>query len=120
MPDSVAVTIVSYNSRRYIGACLDAVLRQTGIFLEVIVVDNASTDSTRDILARFSGRIRVIYNDNNVGFAAGQNQAIQASRADWVLVLNPDVLVTPGFLSRLVEAGELDHKVGTVCGKLLS
>ena len=120
MPSSVAVTIVTYNSRRYIGACLDAVLRQTGVPFEVVVVDNASTDSTREILARFVGRIRVIYNDRNVGFAAGQNQAIAAAQADWVLALNPDVLLKPGFLSRLVEAGEIDDKVGTVCGKLLS
>src|SRR5690242_7023813 len=103
MPSSVAVTIVTYNSRRYIGACLDAVLRQTGVAFEVVVVDNASTDSTREILARFAGRTRLIYNDRNVGFAAGQNQAIAATPADWVLALNPDVLLTPGFLSRLVE-----------------
>jgi GT2 family glycosyltransferase len=120
MPNSVAVTIVTYNSRRYIGACLDAVLRQTGIAFEVVVVDNASTDNTREILARFAGRIRVIQNGSNVGFAEGQNQAIAASTGDWVLALNPDVLLTPGFLSRLVEAGEIDDKVGTVCGKLLS
>jgi GT2 family glycosyltransferase len=120
MPTSVAVTIVTYNSRRYIGACLEAVLRQTGVAFEVVVVDNASTDSTREILERFAGRIRVIYNGRNVGFAAGQNQAIAASTGDWVLALNPDVLVRPGFLSRLVEAGEIDDQVGTVCGKLLS
>ena len=120
MPISVAVTIVTYNSRRYIGACLDAVLRQNGTPFQVVVVDNASTDSTREILARFAGRIRVICNDRNVGFAEGQNQAIAASAGDWVLALNPDVLLRPGFLSRLVEAGEIDGKVGTVCGKLLS
>ena len=120
MPTSVAVTIVTYNSRRYIGACLDAVLRQTGVSLEVVVVDNASTDSTREILARYADRIRVIYNGRNVGFAAGQNQAIAASRGDWVLTLNPDVLLMPCLLSRLVEAGEIDDKVVKVCCKLLS
>lgn len=117
---SVAVTIVTYNSRRYIGPCLEAVLRQTGARFQVVVVDNASTDSTREILTRFGGRIRVIYNDRNVGFAAAQNQAIAAGGGDWVLALNPDVLLDPGFIERLVEAGEIDEKVGTVCGKLLS
>jgi GT2 family glycosyltransferase len=114
------VTIVTYNSRRYIGACLEAVLEQTGVPFEVVVVDNASSDTTRQILARFGDRIRVIHNSRNVGFAAAQNQAIAASESDWVLALNPDVLVTAGFLERLVEAGEIDAKVGTVCGKLLS
>jgi GT2 family glycosyltransferase len=96
------------------------VLSQTGVEFEVIVVDNASTDSTRELLARYGDRIRVIYNDRNVGFAAGQNQAIAAGTGDWVLALNPDVLLTPGFLEKLVDAGEIDDKVGTVCGKLLS
>jgi GT2 family glycosyltransferase len=120
MPTSVAVTIVTFNSRRYIVPCLEAVLAQTGVAFEVVVVDNASTDSTRELLARFRDRIRVIHNDRNVGFAAGQNQAIAASEGDWVLALNPDVQMMPGFLERLVEAGEIDSRVGTVCGKLLS
>ena len=120
MPISVAVAIVTYNSRRYIGPCLEAVLAQHGVPIEVVVVDNASTDSTRELLARFGDKIRVIYNDRNLGFAAAQNQAIAASSADWVLSLNPDALLTPGFIERLVEAGEIDSKVGTVCGKLLS
>ena len=87
------------NSRRYIGACLDAVLGQNGRPFQVVVVDNASTDSTREILAGFGGRIRVIYNDHNVGFAEAQNQAIRSSRADWVLTLNPDVLLDEDFLA---------------------
>ena len=116
----MTVTIVTYNSRRYVGACLEALLQQSGVAFEVVVVDNASSDSTRDVLARFGDRIRVIHNSRNVGFAAAQNQAIAASSSEWVLALNPDALLTPGFLERLVEAGEIDSKVGTVCGKLLS
>jgi GT2 family glycosyltransferase len=119
-PGSVTVTIVTYNSRRYIGACLEAVLEQTGVPFEVVVVDNASTDNTRQILDRFGDRIRVVCNSRNVGFASAQNQAIKSSESEWVLALNPDVLLIPSFLEKLVEAGEIDSKVGTVCGKLLS
>jgi GT2 family glycosyltransferase len=120
MPTSVAVTIVTYNSRRYIFHCLEAVLEQRGVSLEVVVVDNASSDTTREILARFAGRVRVLYNDRNIGFAAAQDQAMAATSTKWVLTLNPDVLLTPGFIAGLVEAGEIDDQVGTVCGKLLS
>ncbi len=123
-PDSrrptVAVTIVTYNSRRYIHLCLEALFRHTSVPMQVVVVDNASTDATAQILAASGDRIHVIWNKQNVGFAAAQNQAIAASDSEWVLALNPDVLVTPGFVDRLVEAGEIDSKVGTVCGKLRS
>jgi GT2 family glycosyltransferase len=88
--------------------------------LEVVIVDNASTDDTRQILDEFGTSIRVISNPINVGFAEAQNQAIRASQSEWVLTLNPDVLLEPDFVRRLVDAGELDPGAGTVCGKLLS
>jgi GT2 family glycosyltransferase len=111
---------VTFNSERYIRRCLDTVLEQEDVALEVVVVDNASTDRTRKILKDFKGRVRVIASDRNLGFAEGQNRAIRATNADWVLTLNPDVLLERGFIRRLVDAGESDPKAGTVCGKLLS
>src|ERR1051326_4392571 len=120
MPSSVCVTIVTYNSRVYLESCLRSVFRQNYHPLQVVVVDNASMDGTRPLLSRFEGRIRVKYNNTNAGFAAAQNQAIAMSSSDWVLVLNPDVVLQPGFIEQLVEAGELDGKAGTVCGRLLS
>jgi GT2 family glycosyltransferase len=89
--------------------------------LQVVVVDNASTDETPSILGRFKHRLRVIQNPRNIGFAAGQNLAIQAyPETEWVLTLNPDVLLEQGFIQRLVESGAGDSSVGAVCGKLLS
>ncbi|HCC59123.1 MAG TPA: glycosyltransferase family 2 protein [Solibacterales bacterium] len=117
---SVAVTIVTYNSGRFIKRCLESVLDQQYSEVEIIVVDNCSTDGTVDILEPFQSRCRIIYNDENIGFAAAQNQAIALSRSDWVLTLNPDVLLLPDFLQALVHAGNLDASVGTVCGKLLT
>ena len=117
---SVAVTIVTYNSGRFIKRCLESVLDQQYAELEIIVVDNGSTDGTVDLLEPFQDRCRIIYNDENIGFAAAQNQAIALSRSEWVLTLNPDVLLLPDFLQALVHAGNLDPSVGTVCGKLLT
>jgi GT2 family glycosyltransferase len=96
------------------------VLAQNGVRFEVVVVDNASTDATRDILEGYRGRVRIIYNLRNVGFAAGQNQAIRNGSAPWALTLNPDVLMEPGFIRRLLDAAEWDPGAGAVCGKLLS
>src|SRR5438876_4307416 len=120
MPTSVSITIVAHNSRRYLETCLRSVFRQTHRPLDVVVVHNASTDGTREILAGFGGRIRVIYNDRNVGFAAAQNQALAAIDSDWVLVLNPDARLLPSFVSRLVASARIDDGLGAVCGRLLS
>ena len=118
--DLVSVTVVTYNSGRFIKRCLESVLEQKYGKLEVVIIDNASTDGTVDILEQFADRCRIYYNDENIGFAAAQNQAIMLSHGDWVLTLNPDVLLMPNFIQALVDAGQVDPKVGTVCGKLLT
>ncbi|MBI4902853.1 MAG: glycosyltransferase family 2 protein [Acidobacteria bacterium] len=116
----VSVTLVTYNSGRFIKRCLESVLSQRYSNVELIVIDNASTDGTVDILEQFEERCRIVYNDENAGFAAAQNQAIRISGGEWVLTLNPDVLLMPNFIDELLEGGQLDPKVGTVCGKLLA
>jgi GT2 family glycosyltransferase len=121
MPEpTVCISIVTFNSSRYIRRCLNAVLAQKGIHATVVVVDNASADGTGAILKEFGSRIRVIWNQSNIGFAAAQNQGIRSNRADWVLTLNPDLLMEEDFVRCLVDAGELDAGAGAVCGKLLS
>src|ERR1700733_13247648 len=118
--ERVSVTIVTYNSGRFIKRCLESVLAQRYENREIIVIDNASSDGTIDILEQFEDRCQIIYNDENIGFAAAQNQAIRASRGEWVLTLNPDVLLLPNFIQALVDAGQFDSRIGTVCGKLLT
>jgi len=118
--DFVSVTIVTYNSGRFIRRCLESVLEQRYSDKEIIVIDNCSTDGTTDILEQFEDRCQIVYNEENAGFAAAQNQAIGLSNGDWVLTLNPDVLLLPDFIQVLVDAGHMDSKVGAVCGKLLT
>jgi len=118
--ECVCVSIVTFNSAAYITRCLEAVLAQEEAHLEVVVVDNASFDNTRQCLQPFEGRIRIIYNNRNIGFAAAQNQAIAATGAEWFLALNPDVLLQPGFVAQLVQAAGRHKRVGSACGKLLA
>ncbi len=115
----VSITIVTYNSGRFIKRCLESVLAQKYPLKEVIVVDNSSTDGTADILEPFEDRCQIVYNCENIGFAAAQNQAIGLASGEWVLTLNPDVLLLPDFIHALVTAGQMDEKVGAICGKLL-
>ena len=115
----VSVTIVTWNSAKYLGACFRSLAGQDYSQLEVVIVDNASEDGTREILKLVDPRWRVIYNSENVGFAAGQNQAIRASHGEWVLCLNPDVVLSPDFLTQLIAVGGTHPEAGSLCGKLL-
>jgi len=115
----VSVLIVTYNSAPVIGACLDSLFHQDYEPLEIVLVDNASTDGTRALLASYEPRCRVLENQSNTGFCAAQNQAIKAAHGEWLLCLNPDVILQSDFVRQLVAASDLDPKIGTVCGKLL-
>lgn len=115
----VSVTIVTYNSGRFIRRCLESVLEQRYPALELIVIDNASTDGTADIIELFEDRCTIVYNEENLGFAGAQNQAMGISSGEWVLTLNPDVLLLPNFISKLMESAANVPSVGTLCGKLL-
>jgi GT2 family glycosyltransferase len=115
----VSALIVTWNSARFLDACFAALDRQSYPDLEVIVIDNASSDATRDILRSREASWKVTYNDANVGFAAGQNQAIHQARGEWLLCLNPDVSLAPDFISRLVAAGNDHPEAGSLSGKLL-
>lgn len=116
----VAVTIVTFNSSAFIRQCLRYVLEQDYGSKEVIIVDNASTDGTADVLGEYEHLVRIVRNRENVGFAAGQNQAIALSSASWILTLNPDVRLMPDFIRTLVTAAENDSSAGSACGKLLA
>lgn len=115
----VAVTLVAHDSARDLPRCLDALAAQSVAPDEVVVVDNASSDGSAAIAESHPVVSQVERNQANVGFAAGQNQAIGKTRADWVLVLNPDVTLEPAFLSALAGHDRDGDRLGTLCGKLL-
>ena len=115
----VSVLIVTWNSARFLEQCFASIDRQDYPDLEVIIVDNASSDETRSLLSARSPAWQVLYNDRNLGFAAAQNQAIQNARGEWLLCLNPDVMLASDFISQLVAAGNAHTQAGAVCGKLL-
>lgn len=114
----VSVLITTYNSAKFLRRCLDSVFSQSYRPIELIVVDNASSDGTRDILKDVSPA-KILYNNANTGFAAAQNQAAHVAHGTWLLSLNPDVILSPTFVAELISVGELHPRVGTVCGKLL-
>ena len=98
--------------------CLSSIQNQSFRQWELVVIDNDSTDGTVELL-RSSGVKNVIFNHKNVGFAAAQNQGIKESSGEWVLALNPDVVLGRTFLAELLSAVHGRGGVGTVCGKLL-
>jgi GT2 family glycosyltransferase len=111
----VSVVIVTYNNVEYTRLCIESVLRNTHTpRYEVIVVDNASSDATREYLQQVPD-VRVILNDRNEGFARANNQGIAASTGRFVILLNNDTVVPPGWSCRLLR-----HLVEPAVGLVVS
>jgi GT2 family glycosyltransferase len=115
----VSVVIVTYGGLELTKACLASLLeRETWPRLDVIVVDNASSDGTPDYLemvAAADARVRCVYNRENRGFAAANNQGIALAMGEVVVLLNNDTVVPPGLMGRLAGHLRRDASIGLLC-----
>ncbi|HET9848312.1 MAG TPA: glycosyltransferase family 2 protein [Candidatus Dormibacteraeota bacterium] len=114
-PGLVSVIILNWNGAKFLGACLAAVRAQDYRPLEIIVVDNASTDRSADGLGP---DVRLVRNRTNLGFAAGYNGVLAQAAGEFVLLLNYDALIEPGYVRILVEDQRRDPGLGSASGKL--
>lgn len=120
-PCKVAIVILNWNGAKLLQQFLPNVLRnsnQDGI--EVIVVDNASTDNSLDVLKHEFSEVRTIVLDSNYGFAGGYNEALKQVEAEYFLLLNSDVEVSYGWLNPLINAIEADKEVAAIMPKIIS
>jgi len=107
------IIILAWNGEKYLQACLEAVLSQAYSAFEVIVVDNASTDTSVSIVQSFLPRVRLIQNETNLGYAGGNNVGLQAAKGDILVLLNQDTVVQPGWLTAIVDT-LADETIGIV------
>ena len=108
----VSIVVVTYNSQECIRECLESVLGQEGVELEVIAVDNASADGSARILEGLGDRIHLTLNHENLGFGRANNQAFPHCRGKYLYMLNPDACPRDGLLASMVDFMERHPKVG--------
>lgn len=113
----VSVLVVNWNGAADLPRCLDSVLQQTYRSIEIIVVDNGSTDPSLALLRNYSDLI-VLRNEKNRGFAAANNQAIARAGGDWIFLLNTDAWMAPDCLQRLMERVLQEETIGSAAPKV--
>lgn len=109
---SASVIVLAWNGRDYLEASLTALLSQEYAPLEVIVVDNASTDGSADLVTARFPQVRLIRNERNLGFSAGNNRGLKAAGGDLLVLLNQDAVVKPGWLQALAAVMAGDERIG--------
>ncbi len=114
----VSVIIPNWNGARYLPACLEALHRQTWAAMEIIVVDNASSDGSQALLQRDYPQVRLEALAENRGFAGGVNAGIRVARGEIIALLNNDTEAEPQWLAELVQALQAHPEAGAAVGKL--
>lgn len=115
----VSIIIVNWNGKEHLQKCLPLLFAQSYKKIEVILVDNASTDDSIGYVKQKFPQVKIIINKKNLGFAGGNNAGYRFIRGEYVLFLNNDTKVTSSFLSHLVVAIESEKSIGGVGGKML-
>jgi GT2 family glycosyltransferase len=118
MSTIISTIIVNYNAGALLRNCVDSLLN-CPLEIKVIVVDNASADDSLEVLQDLPN-VKIIKNSSNLGFAAACNIGMHEVTSPFVLFLNPDCFFEPGTLCKLLDAMELDERVGMVGGLLIN
>ncbi len=120
MQPSVAVVILNWNGRKYLEKFLPSVLATQYDNVDIIVADNGSTDESLSFLNAAFPEVKTIALPINYGFARGYNEALKQIDADYYMLLNSDVEVTPGWLTPMIDLLESDKTIAGCQPKVLS
>ncbi|MDR0894220.1 MAG: glycosyltransferase family 2 protein [Prevotellaceae bacterium] len=116
----LSIIIVNYNVCGYLERCLRSVYRATeALVAEIIVIDNASTDGSREYISARFPHLIYIYNAQNVGFARACNQGIRQARGAYILLLNPDTLLAADTLITVLAFADAHPEAGAIGVKMV-
>jgi len=117
----VSFIIPSWNSSKYLPACIKSIFDQSYENYEIIVIDNASQDNSPEILKNIQSnfeKIRVIYNTTNKGYCGAINQGYNLSTGEYIVFMNPDVVLSKYYLENAIKKIQLPY-IGSIAAKLL-
>jgi GT2 family glycosyltransferase len=119
-PPLASLVVLNWNGLSFIEACLRSIVSQTYKRFELVVVDNHSTDGSRELLqTRWKNRIRLVALDRNLGYCGGNNRGMAVCRGELIVLLNNDVTLDPCWLSEIVTASVRKPEAGMFASKIL-
>jgi GT2 family glycosyltransferase len=120
MMKKIAVVILNWNGKNFLDDLLPTLVQHTPPEVDIVVGDNASSDNSVEFLKQNYPQIQIIQNDKNYGFAEGYNRVLYKVKADYFVLLNSDVEVTPNWIEPVIDMMEADDDIAICQPKLLS
>ncbi|MFA5070135.1 MAG: glycosyltransferase family 2 protein [Patescibacteria group bacterium] len=115
----VTINIVTWNSLTYLPFCLSSIYKQTFTDFSVLIIDNASGDGTMDFIRSNYPQVKTLRNTQNLGFSKAHNQGIKLTKSPYILVMNPDIILSHDFLEKIIKAAESQINYQSFSGKTL-
>lgn len=111
----LSIIIVNWNTWELLKACLNSIYETVrDLEFEIIVIDNASSDRSCEMIEKEFARVRLIKNDENIGFAKANNQGIEVGVGEYILFLNPDTIAKENSLVNMVDALQSNRDIGVI------
>nr|MBU1328195.1 glycosyltransferase family 2 protein [Candidatus Omnitrophota bacterium] len=115
----ISIIIVNYNRKYLLKDCIDSIKAQSFRDIEIIVVDNGSSDGSIDTASAYYPEVKLLQNTENLFFCKANNQGVKETKGDFILCLNSDCVLDKDYLKEALSSFDLDEKIGMVSGKIL-
>ena len=108
----VSVNVLSTNEIQHVGRSIEAILNQTYGDIELLVIDNGSTDGTAEFIrGRYNDKVKLIQSNSNLGCAGGNNLGIRESQGAYIMPCDANLFMTPTYIEEMVKVGKELHRV---------
>jgi GT2 family glycosyltransferase len=121
MEGLVSIAIVNFNNKSYLERCIDSILKQSYNNIEIIFIDNCSSDGSFEFIDKLykQQNIKKVKPYSNLGYAGGANLGINLSHGEYVIIMNPDIILDKDFVKNCCGFMKSDDKIAAINGKLL-
>ncbi len=116
----VSINLVVFNGERYVRHCLDSIKKQSYGNVEINILDNNSSDKTREIIKKEYPDLKLTESRKNLGMWPGQDELLKRSNGEYVVVISVDIILDPNFVEEAVRIFEKNERIGAVEGKIYS
>ncbi len=117
--EKLSIAIVNWNSGALLNKCLQSIFKKGSFDYEVIVIDNASTDGSTKCIVGYQG-IKLVQNNDNFGYAVGNNQAFDLTNSEYFMVLNPDTIILDKCIEKMVDFLDKNSNYAAATATLLN
>lgn len=114
----VSINLLNKDQKTLLKSCIDSVLHQTYAHIEILIIDNGSTDGSLEFIKKEFPQLQLLRNNSNEGYAQAHNKGISICSGEYIMLLNIDVILTETFVEEMVKAMEQEDKIGMVQARL--